>query len=332
MTLERLIATAASTPPASRKRGRWRSAAASGTLEMGGRARGYGGGHPRHPSRHRGAAKFRTSFGQNVLNHSGGFLSGPAVGGEMGVNATPTRAPGALHRQAPGPRGSHIQIGVEIARKYKENPAVIHVPSRHTTAMWSPRSWPSSAGRPMHQRLGARRENLESYIKRLENLEEISCSFEGVGVFAGAREGGREVRIMGKPTRHSVLSRHPPARSITKKIEEGAGLPRPDEGERDPREPRGGIRQVIFQPYNESRKLSPGAFLSQKEPACRGIFPAGRFLFALILRNPISPGSPDRRRNPRGCGLGWGPACRVAFRCAQGHRVWRRGPRVGRWG
>ena len=179
-----------------------------------------------------GRLKFRTSFGQNVLNHSleVAYLSG-LLAAEMGVNVTQARRAGLLHDIGKALdheiEGSHIQIGVEIARKYKENPAVIHAIEAHhgdvepktPLAFIVMAADAISAARP-----GARRENLESYIKRLENLEELSCSFEGVET-AFAVQAGREVRIMVKPDAvdddHLVLL----ARAITRKIEDELDYP-----------------------------------------------------------------------------------------------------------
>ena len=179
-----------------------------------------------------GRLKFRTSFGQNVLNHSleVSYLSG-LLAGEMGVHVTQARRAGLLHDIGKALdheiEGSHIQIGVEIARKYKENPAVIHAIEAHhgdvepktPLAFIVMAADAISAARP-----GARRENLESYIKRLENLEEISCSFEGVEN-AFAVQAGREVRIMVKPDAISDDQLILLARSITKKIEEELDYP-----------------------------------------------------------------------------------------------------------
>lgn len=179
-----------------------------------------------------GRLKFRTSFGQNVLNHSleVSYLSG-LLAGEMGMNVTQARRAGLLHDIGKALdheiEGSHIQIGVEIARKYKENPAIIHAIEAHhgdvepktPLAFIVMAADAISAARP-----GARRENLESYIKRLENLEEISCSFEGVEN-AFAVQAGREVRIMVKPDAISDDQLILLARSITKKIEEELDYP-----------------------------------------------------------------------------------------------------------
>ena len=149
----------------------------------------------------------------------------------MGVNVTQARRAGLLHDIGKALdheiEGSHIQIGVEIARKYKESPAVIHAIEAHhgdvepktPLAFIVMAADAISAARP-----GARRENLESYIKRLENLEEISCSFEGVET-AFAVQAGREVRIMVKPEAVNDDQLVLLARAITKKIEEELDYP-----------------------------------------------------------------------------------------------------------
>ena len=179
-----------------------------------------------------GRLKYRTSFGQNVLNHSleVAWLSG-LLAGEMGVNVTQARRAGLLHDIGKALdheiEGSHVQIGVEIARKYKEHPAIIHAIEAHhgdvepktPLAFIVMAADAISAARP-----GARRENMESYIKRLENLEDLSCSFEGVES-AFAVQAGREVRIMVKPDAVNDDQLVLLARAITKKIEEELDYP-----------------------------------------------------------------------------------------------------------
>ena len=179
-----------------------------------------------------GRLKYRTSFGQNVLNHSleVAWLSG-LLAGERGVNVTQARRAGLLHDIGKALdheiEGSHVQIGVEIARKYKENPAIIHAIEAHhgdvepktPLAFIVMAADAISAARP-----GARRENMESYIKRLENLEDLSCSFEGVES-AFAVQAGREVRIMVKPDAVNDDQLVLLARAITKKIEEELDYP-----------------------------------------------------------------------------------------------------------
>ena len=190
--------------------------------------------HSLHPDLTKliGRLKYRTSFGQNVLNHSVevAWLSG-LMAAEMGLNVQQARRAGLLHDIGKALdheiEGSHVQIGVDICRKYKENPAIIHAVEAHHNDV-EPKTPLAfivmaadaiSAARP-----GARRENLESYIKRLENLEEISCSFEGVES-AFAVQAGREVRIMVKPDQINDDSLILLARSITKKIEDELDYP-----------------------------------------------------------------------------------------------------------
>ena len=179
-----------------------------------------------------GRLKFRTSFGQNVLQHSieVSLLSG-LMASEMGLNVTQARRAGLLHDIGKALdheiEGSHVQIGVDICRKYKENPAVIHAVEAHHNDV-EPKTPMAfivmaadaiSAARP-----GARRENMESYIKRLENLEELSCSFEGVES-AFAVQAGREVRIMVEPGKVNDDQLILLSRSIAKKIEEELDYP-----------------------------------------------------------------------------------------------------------
>lgn len=179
-----------------------------------------------------GRLKYRTSFGQNVLQHSleVAYLSG-LMASELGVNPTQARRAGLLHDIGKALdheiEGSHVQIGVDIARKYRENPAVVHAIEAHhgdvepktPLAFLVQAADAISAARP-----GARRENLESYIKRLENLEDLSRSFEGVEN-AFAVQAGREVRIMVKPDEIGDDQLTLLARSITKKIEEELDYP-----------------------------------------------------------------------------------------------------------
>ena len=179
-----------------------------------------------------GRLRYRTSYGQNVLNHSleVAYLSG-ILAAELGVNVTQARRAGLLHDIGKALdheiEGSHISIGVDIAKKYRENPAVIHAIEAHhgdveaktTLAFIVMAADAISAARP-----GARRENLESYIKRLESLEEIASGFEGVER-SFAIQAGREVRIMVKPEAVSDDALTILAHEISHKIEESLDYP-----------------------------------------------------------------------------------------------------------
>ena len=179
-----------------------------------------------------GRLKYRTSFGQNVLSHSleVAWLAG-LMAGELGVNVQLARRAGLLHDIGKALdheiEGSHVQIGVDICKKYRENPQVIHAIEAHhgdvepktTLAFIIMAADAISAARP-----GARRENMESYIKRLETLEALCNGFEGVES-SYAVQAGREVRIMVKPDVISDDQVILLARSIAKKIEDTLDYP-----------------------------------------------------------------------------------------------------------
>ena len=177
-------------------------------------------------SRLLGRLKYRTSYGQNVLRHSieVSLLSG-MIAEELGVDSTLAKRAGLLHDIGKAltqeAEGSHVQLGVEVANKYHENKDVIHAIEAHHGDV-EPRSVVAfivqaadaiSAARP-----GARRENVENYIKRLQKLEEIANEFNGVDK-SFAIQAGREIRVMIKPEVIGDDQMALLARDIAKKIE-----------------------------------------------------------------------------------------------------------------
>ena len=179
-----------------------------------------------------GRQHYRTSFGQNVLNHSieVAQLAG-LLAAEIGVNVAEAKRAGLLHDLGKSidheVEGSHVQIGVELARKYRESENVIHaieahhgdVEARTIVACLGQAADAISAARP-----GARKENVEYYIKRLEKLEELTSSFAGVDK-AFAIQAGREVRIMVNPEAIPEDKMVLLAREIAKKIEDELEYP-----------------------------------------------------------------------------------------------------------
>ncbi len=179
-----------------------------------------------------GKLHYRTSYGQNVLNHS---LEVAHVAGlmaaELGADINQAKRAGLLHDIGKAldheMEGSHIQLGVDVAKKYKENDAIVHaihahhgdVEAKTVVACLVQAADAISAARP-----GARRENIENYIKRLEKLEEIANSFNGVDR-SFAIQAGREIRIIVKPETVDDDQMVLVARDVAKRIEEDLDYP-----------------------------------------------------------------------------------------------------------
>ena len=167
-----------------------------------------------------GKLKYRTSYGQNVLNHSIEVSNlARIMAEELGLDAKLARRAGLLHDIGKAldhdMEGTHVEIGVEILKKFKENPLVINA----VEAVLVQAADAISASRP-----GARRETLEAYIKRLENLESIADSFDGVEK-SFAIQAGREVRIIVKPEKITDDQMTLLARDVSKRIEEEMDYP-----------------------------------------------------------------------------------------------------------
>ena len=179
-----------------------------------------------------GKLKYRTSFGQNVLAHSleVSYIAG-LIAQELGADVKQAKRAGLLHDIGKALdrefEGTHIELGVEAAKKYKENDKIIHAIQAHhgeieaktIVAVLVQAADAISAARP-----GARRENVQNYIKRLEKLEEIATSFDGVEK-SFAIQAGREIRIMVNPEKISDEKMVIVARDIAKKIEDELEYP-----------------------------------------------------------------------------------------------------------
>ncbi len=173
-----------------------------------------------------GKLKYRTSYGQNVLNHSIEVSNlARIMAEELGLDSTRARRAGLLHDIGKAldhdMEGTHVELGVDVLRKFKENELVINAVEAHhgdvepktLEAVLIQAADAISASRP-----GARRETLDAYIKRLQNLEEIANSFEGVDK-SFAIQAGREVRIIVKPEKVSDADMTVLAREISQKVE-----------------------------------------------------------------------------------------------------------------
>ncbi len=179
-----------------------------------------------------GKLKYRTSYGQNVLNHSIEVSNlARIMADELGLDTKVARRAGLLHDIGKAldhdMEGTHVEIGVEILKKYKENPVVINAVEAHHEDV-EPQSIEAvliqaadaiSASRP-----GARRETLENYIKRLQNLEGIADSFDGVEK-SFAIQAGREIRVLVKPEKISDDQMVVLSRDIARKIEDEMEYP-----------------------------------------------------------------------------------------------------------
>ena len=179
-----------------------------------------------------GRLKFRTSYGQNVLKHSieVSLIAG-MIADELGIDSTVAKRAGLLHdigkAQTHEMEGTHVELGVNLAKKYKESREVIHAIEAHhgdvepqtMTAVIVQAADAISAARP-----GARREDLENYIKRLEKIEEIAKGFSGVEK-AFAVQAGREIRVMVKPEEVNDDGMKLIAREMALKIQEDVKYP-----------------------------------------------------------------------------------------------------------
>jgi ribonuclease Y len=179
-----------------------------------------------------GRLKYRSSYGQNVLAHSieVAHLAG-MIASELGANVATAKKAGLLHDIGKAVdhevEGSHATIGADLVKQWEKSPEVLQGVAEHhmetgTTSVWG--FIISAADALSSARPGARRESLESYLKRLKGLEDIANSFKGVEK-SFAIQAGREIRILVKPEEIDDLGAMRLARDIVKKIEESLDYP-----------------------------------------------------------------------------------------------------------